>query len=115
MSHCREESYGEFGTRLTRAGAPSRLPLSGSIEITFRTETAAGYRAYADRVASGWTPAGAILPRSDALSAQSSPCTSGGCMSRGCGKSATNSTPITQLLQIELPARRRESIEENAG
>ncbi|HEU4401014.1 MAG TPA: radical SAM protein [Candidatus Polarisedimenticolia bacterium] len=36
MSACQELSYAEFGKRLTRAGGPSRVPLSGSIEITFK-------------------------------------------------------------------------------
>jgi radical SAM protein with 4Fe4S-binding SPASM domain len=31
-----ELTYNDFGSRLSRAGAPSRVPLSGSIEITFK-------------------------------------------------------------------------------
>jgi radical SAM protein with 4Fe4S-binding SPASM domain len=36
MSSSREISYGDFGARLTKACSPSRVPLSGSIELTFR-------------------------------------------------------------------------------
>jgi radical SAM protein with 4Fe4S-binding SPASM domain len=36
MNGSREMSYGDFGARLTKACAPARVPLSGSIEITFR-------------------------------------------------------------------------------
>src|SRR5207247_8794499 len=31
-----EISYGDFGARLSRAGGAARVPLSGSIEITFK-------------------------------------------------------------------------------
>lgn len=31
-----ELSYNELGSRLMRAGGPARVPLSGSIEITFK-------------------------------------------------------------------------------
>jgi radical SAM protein with 4Fe4S-binding SPASM domain len=50
-----------------------------------RPETAARYRAHADRVAAGWTPRGAILPRaSSVLRAAGTPCASGGCGAGGC-------------------------------
>jgi len=80
-------------------------------EALDRPETAARYRAHAERVAQGWTPPGAILPRASAL--QASPavaCGSGGgaCAGGGCGAGSgrtTNPKPIA----IEGPGARPET------
>jgi radical SAM protein with 4Fe4S-binding SPASM domain len=67
-----------------------------------RPETAARYLARAERVASGWSPPGAILPR--AGSGATSSCASGGCAAGSCGRS-TSGRPVAPepLLQIALP------------
>jgi len=68
-------------------------------------DTAARYLAHADRVAAGWTPQGAILPRSSALwPAGPGPatCAGGGCVSPGgCAKAGV--VPETVPLRIEMP------------
>jgi len=76
-----------------------------------RPETAARYREHADRVARGWTPPGAILPRASALRvAPAGACGTGGgaCAGGGCGAGAgrtTNPKPIA----IEGPGTRPET------
>ena len=68
-----------------------------------RPETAAAYRAHADRVAGGWTPPGAILPRAGVPPSAGVPCAATGqCASGGCGAS-TGRGVSSPLLSIELP------------
>ncbi|OLC54834.1 MAG: hypothetical protein AUH92_03360 [Acidobacteria bacterium 13_1_40CM_4_69_4] len=68
-------------------------------------ETAARYRAHADRVKSGWTPPGAILPRAVALKSPGPSCgVGGGCSAAGCSRTAASPAETTRLLQIERPA-----------
>jgi radical SAM protein with 4Fe4S-binding SPASM domain len=65
-------------------------------------EKATLYRAHADKVAGGWTPPGAILPRASALAASAAGgCSAGGCATGGCAKPAASQRPI----RIELPGR----------
>ena len=66
-------------------------------------QTATGYRAHADKVKAGWTPQGAILPRSVSSRTSASPCGAGGCAASGCTKAAAGTTQTAQLLQIERP------------
>jgi radical SAM protein with 4Fe4S-binding SPASM domain len=68
-----------------------------------RPETAARYREHADRVRSGWTPEGAILPRASAIGSAAGGCASGGCAAGGCTKAATGTKTAKRLLQIERP------------
>jgi radical SAM protein with 4Fe4S-binding SPASM domain len=63
-----------------------------------RPGTAARLRAHADRVAAGWVPEGAILPRP---AAGAGSCATGGC-STTCGAGATMTA---RPLQIEAPPR----------
>ncbi len=60
------------------------------------------YRAHAEKVAAGWTPPGAILPRATGTRPDKAPCASGGCASTGCGKAAARAS---QPIEIELPGR----------
>ncbi len=62
-----------------------------------RPQEAGRLRAHADRVASGWTPPGAILPRTQESRGG---CGTGGCAT-GCG--AGSKKPTTSMLQIEPP------------
>ena len=75
-------------------------------EANGHPETAARYRSHADRVAAGWTPPGAILPRASSLSppATGPSCTTGGgCAAGGCHrKSEEGAAP--NPISIELPA-----------
>jgi len=71
-------------------------------EMSGNAETAARYREHAERVAAGWTPPGAILPRASALGATGG-CGAGACASGGCGKAAVGGERAPQLLQIERP------------
>ncbi|MBI4168324.1 MAG: radical SAM protein [Acidobacteria bacterium] len=64
-------------------------------------EKAARFRAHAEKVASGWTPPGAVLPRATPFLAAGAGCAGGACAT-GCGKSATK-THATQLLKIDRP------------
>jgi radical SAM protein with 4Fe4S-binding SPASM domain len=66
-------------------------------------DTAARYRAHADRVRSGWTPKGAILPRASSLGSAAAGCGGGGCAAGGCTKAATGATTANRLIQIERP------------
>jgi len=67
-------------------------------EESGRPEKAAPLRAHADRVAAGWTPPGAILPRS--------PGPRGGCGAGGCATGCGSGAPSTKsMLQIEPPSR----------
>ena len=75
-------------------------------------EAAARYRSHAQRVASGWAPEGAILPREASSRPLSLPCSGGGCASSGCGKRSEAELPNSPLLQIGLPAGRRAPVEE---
>lgn len=73
-------------------------------EATGRPGTAARYREHADRVRSGWTPPGVILPRAVPMRATAPACgAGGGCATGGCSKAAVSTAPATQLLQIEKP------------
>jgi radical SAM protein with 4Fe4S-binding SPASM domain len=69
-----------------------------------RPETAARYREHADRVRSGWTPEGAILPRASAIGSAPAACGGGGCAAGGCTKASAGATTANRLLQIERPA-----------
>jgi radical SAM protein with 4Fe4S-binding SPASM domain len=69
-----------------------------------RPETAARYREHADRVRSGWTPEGAILPRASAIGSAPAACGGGGCAAGGCTKASAGATTAIRLLQIERPA-----------
>src|SRR6266571_4150344 len=71
-------------------------------DMSGNAETAARYREHAERVAAGWTPPGAILPRASALGATGG-CGAGACASGGCGKAAVGGERAPQLLQIERP------------
>jgi radical SAM protein with 4Fe4S-binding SPASM domain len=65
-------------------------------------ESAAQYRAHAEKVKAGWTPEGAILPRATALAAGGAGCSSGGgCAASGCSRAASTQTQSPALLQIE--------------
>jgi hypothetical protein len=67
-------------------------------------DTAARYRAHAERVKDGWTPDGAILPRATAMKVAASACsTGGGCAATGCTRAAAKQAPGESLLQIERP------------
>lgn len=67
------------------------------------TRRAADYREHAGRVASGWTPPGAILPRPGAPAAEAKSCTGGGCsIGGGCGP-AIRPAGSDSLIQIERP------------
>jgi radical SAM protein with 4Fe4S-binding SPASM domain len=90
-------------------------------EITHRRaallEEASGNRAkavrymeHAERVKSGWTPPGAILPRSGKL--ESAGCAAGGCVSTGCSRAATRLQEKAPLLQIQLPKSNSPKTEE---
>jgi len=68
--------------------------------------TAARFLAHAERVASGWTPPGAILPRSSRLAAPAAACgAGGGCGSGGgCGTAALRpKSSELKPVQIDLP------------
>jgi radical SAM protein with 4Fe4S-binding SPASM domain len=66
-------------------------------------ELALRYRAHAEKVAAGWTPPGAILPRASALPSAGKSCASGGaCGTGGCGQSAPGPS-VAMPLSIELP------------
>ncbi len=67
--------------------------------------TAARYLEHAERVAGGWTPPGAILPRSSRLAPPVAGCAGGGCGSgSGCGTAALRpKTSESRPVQIELP------------
>jgi radical SAM protein with 4Fe4S-binding SPASM domain len=71
-------------------------------EATGHPEMATRYRDHADKVAGGWTPPGAILPRADVLR-PGIPCgTGGGCATGSCGvRGAAAETP--QPIPINLP------------
>lgn len=73
-------------------------------EESGRPDAAARYREHADRVRSGWTPAGAILPRASALGSAAAGCGGGGCAAGGCTKSAAGATAATRPIRIERPA-----------
>ena len=66
-------------------------------------EKAMAYRAHADKVKTGWTPHGAILPRGGSSRAPASSCGSGGCAASGCAKAAATPKQSSRLLQIERP------------
>lgn len=66
-------------------------------------DTAARYRAHAEKVRSGWTPKGAILPRASAIGSAPAACGGGGCAATGCTKAAASATTGNRLLQIERP------------
>jgi radical SAM protein with 4Fe4S-binding SPASM domain len=66
-------------------------------------DTAARYREHADRVSSGWTPEGAILPRASTIGSPAPACGGGGCAAGGCTKVAPGTTTANRLLQIERP------------
>ena len=67
-------------------------------------ETAARYRAHAEKVKSGWTPKGAILPRAVRLDAPTPACgAGGGCAASGCGKAVSPAARPTKLIEIEHP------------
>ena len=68
-----------------------------------RPDTAARYREHADKVRSGWTPGGAILPRASAIGSAAAGCGGGGCAASGCTKAAAGATSVNRLLQIERP------------
>ena len=73
-------------------------------EAIGRPETAARYGEHADRVRSGWTPPGAILPRAVPAGAPAPACgAGGGCAATGCTKAAATAAPATPFLQIERP------------
>ena len=76
-------------------------------------EKATLYRSHAERVASGWTPEGAILLREASSRPVGLPCSGGGCASSGCGKNDAAEMSTSPLLQIGLPADRRVPVEEN--
>jgi radical SAM protein with 4Fe4S-binding SPASM domain len=70
------------------------------------TERAAAYAAHADRVAAGWTPPGAILPRGDGRQAVAGAAcgAAGGCASGGCGRAAPGAAAGgPALLVIDRP------------
>ncbi len=74
-------------------------------EAEGHVETAHRYREHAERVAAGWTPPGAILPRASALRGTGAPCVSGGsCAAGGCGR-ATAPSETTKPILIDLPRR----------
>jgi radical SAM protein with 4Fe4S-binding SPASM domain len=78
-------------------------------------DTAARYRAHADKVRSGWTPKGAILPRASAIGSAPAACGGGGCAATGCTKAASSATTGNRLLQIERPtAQSTDTLEEVA-
>jgi radical SAM protein with 4Fe4S-binding SPASM domain len=60
------------------------------------------YLAHAEKVAAGWTPAGAILPRAGGLRPPSGVCASGGCAAGGCGAGRSPET-TSRPISIELP------------
>jgi radical SAM protein with 4Fe4S-binding SPASM domain len=63
-------------------------------------EAAARYRAHAEKVAAGWSPPGAILPRGRVAEGTAAACArGGGCAAGGCGAVA----PTPELLRIERP------------
>ena len=66
-----------------------------------RPETAKRYLDHAEKVRSGWTPEGAILPRASALGSTAAACGGGGCAAGGCTKAAPVATTGNRLLQIE--------------
>ncbi len=72
-------------------------------ESSGNADAAARYRAHAERVAGGWTPPGAILPRA-VPSGAAAACGSGGCAT-GCGAPKTQEASASNLLQIEIPQR----------
>jgi radical SAM protein with 4Fe4S-binding SPASM domain len=76
------------------------------------SEKAARFLAHAERVASGWTPPGAILPRATPFLPADGGCAAGGCAT-GCG-TKTGSTISTQLLQIDRPRIDPASLKETA-
>ena len=70
-------------------------------------DTAARYRAHADRVQAGWTPEGAVLPRATTLASTASACSSGGgCSASGCTRASIKSAQPAPLIQIERPPAR---------
>lgn len=73
---------------------------------------AARFLAHAEKVASGWTPSGAILPRATPFLPAGGACAGGACAT-GC---ATKSgiAPSTQLLQIDRPRIDPASLKETA-
>lgn len=77
-------------------------------------ETAARYLDHAKRVAGGWTPPGAILPRRTPSAAGPSLCSSGGgCSARGCGAqggSEATQKPISIDLPVTAPAQPRRAV-----
>jgi radical SAM protein with 4Fe4S-binding SPASM domain len=78
-------------------------------------DTAARYRAHADKVRAGWTPKGAILPRASSIGSAPAACGGGGCAAGGCTKAASGATTANRLLQIERPtAQSTDTLEEVA-
>lgn len=70
------------------------------------SDRAERYLAQARRVASGWVPPGAILPRSTTLArhgSQATACAGGGCAASGCARTETGRDG--PLLRIEVPDR----------
>jgi radical SAM protein with 4Fe4S-binding SPASM domain len=67
---------------------------------------AARYRAHAAQVASGWAPAGAILPRAEGVrpAADAPACSTGGCAAGGCHRASDPAEPRAPLA-ISLPNR----------
>jgi radical SAM protein with 4Fe4S-binding SPASM domain len=72
-------------------------------EASGQPEVAARYRQHADRVKSGWTPPGAILPRAETLRSASACGT--GCAASGCSRAGTRPQEDAPLLRIELPRK----------
>jgi radical SAM protein with 4Fe4S-binding SPASM domain len=65
---------------------------------------AALYIEHAERVKSGWTPPGAILPRASAL-APAGCGGAAGCASSGCARAAARPQEKAPLIQIQLPKK----------
>src|SRR5437867_2452008 len=74
-------------------------------EMSGRPEKAARYREHAEKVASGWTPPGAILPRAQALAAAGGGCSTTACAAGGCERAAGPTPQAARLMQIELPGQ----------
>ncbi len=72
-------------------------------------EKAERYRAHALKVAAGWTPPGAILPRSGAAAGLS--CSGGGCAEGGCGKPA-GPIPVRPPARASQNERTQSTVEE---
>ncbi len=73
-------------------------------EMSGNPGKAARYREHAEKVAAGWTPPGAILPRAQALAGGG--CSKTTCAAGGCERAAGPTPQTSRLTQIELPGHR---------